>query len=338
MSGVRNEAVEDGDDDQRLDRWLRSRFPALKQGKLQKLLRTGQVRVDGARAKANDRVSTGQTIRIPPNINEETPRSQAAIVGGMDIEQAGRLGDELKERIVYIDDEMIAINKPPGLAVQGGSKTETHVDGALDRLRMGSKERPRLVHRLDKDTSGVLVLARTRKSAAKLAKAFQMRETRKIYWAVVIGKPPHEGGNIDAPLAKHPGARGEMVQVDEDQGKSARSRFRIIDNAGKSMSWLELEPLTGRTHQLRVHCQLMGNPILGDGKYGSIETHNDEYEGSVFEVGIERRLHLHARSLHIPRQGKKIIEITAPLPKHMLDTWRTLGFDPDDEQAQPFDL
>ncbi|WNJ98208.1 RluA family pseudouridine synthase [Thalassospiraceae bacterium LMO-JJ14] len=332
MSGVRNIVVEDADSGQRLDRWLRNRFPNLKQGKIQKLLRTGQIRLDGARSKAADRVEEGQTVRIPPNIeDQDRDHPEKSSLGGMDIETAGRLGDELKECIIYIDDDILAINKPPGLAVQGGSGTDTHIDGALDRLKLGAKERPRLVHRLDKDTSGVLLLARTRASAARLAKAFKDRETRKIYWAAVVGKPPHEGGMIDAPLAKLPGQRGDLVQVDENMGKSAKTRFRIIDQASKAVTWLELEPLTGRTHQLRVHCQLMGNPIVGDAKYG-------ERDSAVFEAGIARMLHLHARAIMLPRKNKAPIQITAPLPAHMLDTWKTLGFDPEDEQAQLIDL
>lgn len=332
MSGVRNIVIEQGEGDQRLDRWLRNRFPALKQGKLQKLLRTGQIRLDGARCKAADRVEAGQTVRIPPNIDEPpTDSAERPQLGGMDVEAAGRLGDMLKECIIYIDDDMLAINKPAGLAVQGGSGMDTHIDGALDRLKLGAKERPRLVHRLDKDTSGVLLLARTRAAAARLAKAFQARDTRKIYWAAVVGRPPHEGGMIDAPLAKLPGQRGDLVKVDENMGKSAKTRFRVIDNASKAVTWLELEPLTGRTHQLRVHCQLMGNPIVGDGKYG-------ERDSAVFEAGISRKMHLHARALSIPRKNKPPIEITAPLPEHMLETWKTLGFDPEDEQAQPLEL
>ncbi len=332
MSGVRNVIIEGGEGGQRLDRWLRSRFPGLKQGKLQKLLRTGQIRIDGARSKAADRVEEGQTIRIPPNIDddaESTPKKPA--LGGMDLDIAGHLGDQLKDSIIHIDDDMLAINKPPGLAVQGGSGMDRHIDGALDRLKLGAKERPRLVHRLDKDTSGVLLLARSRAAAARLTKAFQMRDTRKIYWAIVIGTPPHEGGMIDAPLAKLPGKRGDLVQVDENMGKPAKTRFRTIDHAGKQVSWLELEPLTGRTHQLRVHCQLMGNPILGDGKYG-------ERDSAVFEAGIAKKLHLHARALLIPRKKGPPIGITAPLPPHMQETWRILGFDSDDEQAQPIDL
>jgi len=333
MSGVRNVVVEDGEGGQRLDRWLRNKFPGLKQGKLQKLLRTGQIRLDGARSKAADRVEEGQSVRIPPNIEDSGNNAdERPSLGGMDIEAAGRLGDMLKDSIIYIDDDILAINKPAGLAVQGGSGMDTHIDGALDRLKLGAKERPRLVHRLDKDTSGVLLLARSRAAAAKLAKAFKDRDARKIYWAAVIGNPPHEGGMIDAPLAKLPGKRGDLVQVDEHMGKVAKTRFRVIDRASKAVSWLELEPLTGRTHQLRVHCQLMGNPILGDGKYGDRD--NDVFE----ETGIPKKMHLHARALSLPRKNKPPIEVTAPLPAHMLETWKILGFDPEDEQAQPIEL
>lgn len=331
MSGVQIIVVEPGEAGQRLDRWFRSRFPELKQGKLQKLLRTGQVRVDGARAKAGDRVESGQSVRVPPNIDAEAPPRAPSVGGGMDVEAAGRLGDELKERILYIDDEVIAIDKPHGLAVQGGSRTATHIDGALDRLKLGAKERPKLVHRLDKDTSGVLLLARTRAAAARIGKAFQERDTRKIYWAIVTGLPPLEDGQIDAPLAKMPGNRGDLVQINEEMGKPAKTRYRTIDRAGKSAAWLELEPLTGRTHQLRVHCQAMETPILGDGKYGGGDS-------PLFEAGIARKLHLHAHELRVPLPGRKPIVVVAPLPPHMLATWLQLGFDPNDENAEPIEF
>ena len=332
MSGVRNLVVDDDGSGQRLDRWLRNRFPGLKQGKLEKLLRTGQIRLDGARSKAGDRIEVGQTVRVPPNIEDNaTDQAPRQTIGGMNIEKAVMLGDSLKQCVIYIDDHIMALNKPPGLATQGGSKTDAHIDGALDYLKFGATDRPRLVHRLDKDTSGVLLLARTRVAATAMTKAFQARETRKIYWALVAGKPEHEGGMIDAPLVKLPGNRGDLVQVDENMGKSAKTRFRMIDHIGKQAAWMELEPLTGRTHQLRVHCQLMGNSIIGDGKYG-------EFDSAIFETGISRQLHLHARMLSIPVKNRAPIEITAPLPGHMLDTWKTLGFDPEDEQAQPIDL
>lgn len=331
MSGVQSVIIPDQDDGQRLDRWLRNQFPGLKQGKLQKLLRTGQIRLDGARVKAGDRIQAGQSVRIPPNIEDTVEASPKKRKSNFDIERLRSLGDDLKERVLHIDDDVLAINKPPGLAVQGGSKTEDHIDGALDWLKFGADERPRLVHRLDKDTSGVLLLARTRASAQRLTAAFRSRDTRKIYWAIVVGRPLHENGNIDAPLAKLPGKRGDLVQVNEDLGKTARTRYRTIDMAGKQASWLELEPLTGRTHQLRVHCELMETPILGDGKYG-------QRDASLFEAGIARKLHLHARQLIVPGPGKSVVAIVAPLPPHMLETWKILGFDASNEQAQPLDL
>lgn len=336
MSGVTMVEVTDGEGGQRLDRWLRGRYPTLGQGKLQKLLRTGQIRIDGARAKAGDRVDAGQVIRIPPNIetpNEAAPSDKAERPRKrMDDAEIARIGEELKSRILYMDDDVIAIDKPFGLAVQGGSGTKTHIDGALDRLKMGAGERPRLVHRLDRDTSGVMLLARNRKAASVLGDAFKGRETRKIYWALVAGLPEMQEGLINAPLSKLPGKNGERMRVDYDEGKRAETRFRIIDHAGKSASWLELEPFTGRTHQLRVHCEIMNTPIVGDFKYGR------HIEISLTEAGVAEKLHLHARRLVVPRPGRKPIDVTAPLPAHMEETWRNLGFDQNDEQAQAVDL
>lgn len=324
--------VTEADAGQRLDRWLRNKYPTLGQGKLQKLLRTGQIRVDGARAKAGDRVDAGQSIRIPPNI--ESVSEEAAPQPGkwpkkrMTEDQAASIGDDLKSRILYMDDDVIAIDKPYGLAVQGGSGTRTHIDGALDRLKMGAGERPRLVHRLDRDTTGVLLLARNRKAAAMLGDAFKLRETRKIYWALVAGMPPHQEGLINAPLSKLPGKGGERMRVDYDEGKKAETRFRVIDHTGKSTAWLELEPFTGRTHQLRVHCEVMGTPIVADHKYGR------RGDLSLDEAGIEDKLHLHAHRLVVPLPGRKPIDVSAPLPSHMVATWRRMGFDPNDERAE----
>lgn len=312
----------------RLDRWLRTQFPGLKQGKLEKLLRTGQVRLDGARAKSNDRVETGQDIRVPPHIddNPDTEHRNIAI----DPDVARDLSTKLKDSILYIDDDLIALNKPAGIAVQGGSGTHVHIDGVLDWLKMGAKERPRLVHRLDRDTSGVLLLARTRNSAARLTKAFQSRETQKIYWAVTVGVPAEKEGLIDAPLAKLPGKRGELVQINENMGKPAKTVFRIVDSAGKDAAWLELQPLTGRTHQLRVHCQAIGTSILGDPKYGL-------RDAGILELGVDNQLHLHAHSLTIKNGRGKDLVISAPLSDHMVRTFKSLGFDPNDVNSLPED-
>lgn len=326
MSGVRHIAVKDVADGMRLDRWLREEFPGLKQGKLQKLLRTGQIRLDGARAKSGDRIEAGQQIRVPPNIDDNPQTETRPKV--IDPETARELSDTLKERIVHIDDELIALNKPAGLAVQGGSGTHVHIDGVLDWMKMGAKERPRLVHRLDRDTSGVLLLARTRQSATRLTKAFQSRETQKVYWAICVGVPAEKQGMIDAPLAKLPGARGDLVQINENMGKPAKTLFRVIDSMGKDASWLELQPLTGRTHQLRVHTQAIGVPILGDPKYGL-------RNAGVFEMGVDNQLHLHAQALMFRGQNGKDLMVTATLPDHMHRTFKTLGFDENDENAGP---
>ena len=325
MTGVQHIAVQEASDGMRLDRWLREQFPGLKQGKIQKLLRTGQIRLDGARAKSGDRVEAGQEVRVPPNIDDNPITNVKPKV--IDPEIARELSDELKERIIYIDDDLIAINKPSGLAVQGGSGTHIHIDGVLDWLKMGAKERPRLVHRLDRDTSGVLLLARTRQSATKLTKAFQSRETQKIYWAVTVGVPSEKQGMIDAPLAKLPGQRGDLVQINENMGKPAKSLFRVIDSMGKDASWIELQPLTGRTHQLRVHTQAIGVPILGDPKYGL-------RDANVLEMGVDNQLHLHAHALMFP---DKDFKVTATLPEHMRRTFKSLGFDENDENAQRID-
>jgi len=334
MSGVITVEIPEKEGGQRLDRWLRNRYPGLGQGKLQKLLRTGQIRVDGARAKAGDRVDAGQSIRIPPNI--ESPRDQTAAQkrsrNQMDAEDVERIGNDLKDRVLYMDDNVLAIDKPYGLAVQGGTGTKNHVDGVLDRLKLGAGERPRLVHRLDRDTTGVLLLARNRQAAVHLGDIFKARDTRKIYWALVDGHPRHDEGLIDAPLSKLPGKHGERMRVDFDDGKHAETRFRVIDHAGKAISWLELEPFTGRTHQLRVHCEVLETPIVGDPKYGRGAT------SDLAPAGIEARLHLHAHRLIVPYSDKKVIDVIAPLPAHMQDSWSRLGFDAKDDQAQLVDL
>jgi len=229
--------------------------------------------------------------------------------------------------ILHRDAAVIVLNKPPGLAVQGGTATERHVDGLLDGLRFGNDERPRLVHRLDKDTSGLLVIARTAIAAAFLTRAFREKTTRKIYWALVVGVPKLRQGRIDLALAKTPGRGGERVRPDAEDGQRAVTYYRVIDNAGSQASWLALLPVTGRTHQLRAHCAAIGTPILGDGKYGAAAVHLAGLPGS-------RRLHLHARSLSIPHPLGGTLEATAPLPQHMSRSWDFFGFDRDG--ADPF--
>ncbi len=315
MSGVQERQVGQDEAGLRLDRWFKKHYPELTFSRLAKLLRTGQIRLDGKRAKAGDRVAAGATVRVPP-LGEapKTPdkRSRA--------EPTAADRAALTAMILYQDDSVIVLNKPPGLAVQGGSKTTKHIDGMLDAL-IKDGQRPRLVHRLDKDTSGVLILARTGAAAAALGQSFYGRAAKKLYWALVVGRPELDDGKITAPLAKEPGRLGERMEVSEE-GKKAVTRFHVVDSAGARASWLALMPLTGRTHQLRAHCAYMGTPIVGDGKYGGADAY---LTGTV-----SRKLHLHARRLIVPHPKGGMIDVTAPLPAHMAETWATFGFDIDD--------
>ena len=313
--GARSVAVAAGDGDIRLDRWFKRHFPTLTHGHLQKLLRTGQVRLDGKRAQASDRVQPGQTVRVPPLGNLAPARAPASAAAPSPEE-----AKELQAAVLYRDADLIALNKPAGLAVQGGSGVDRHLDALLDALRFDAPERPRLVHRLDRDTSGVLVLARSARAAAELAAAFRAKITRKIYWAIVVGLPKPREGKIDLPLAKLQGRLGERVMPDEDDGKPAITRYQVVSHAGDKLAWLALMPITGRTHQLRAHCVALGTPILGDGKYGGKASRP---EG----VPAPRKLHLHARMLILPRPDGSVLRLTAPLPEHMKATWRFLGFE-----------
>jgi 23S rRNA pseudouridine955/2504/2580 synthase len=322
MSGVQTITVAADDGELRLDRWFRRHFPGLAHGRLEKLLRTGQVRVDGHRAKSGDRIAPGQLIRVPP-LGElaPLPRSAPAEPRPRDIAM-------LERAVLHIDDDVIVINKPPGLAVQGGTNTEHHLDAMLDGLRFGATERPRLVHRLDRDTSGVLVLARSPVAAAALAAAFRGKATRKIYWAAVVGQPKPARGRIDQKLVKLPGPGSGRVAPDEEEGKRAVTYYRTASHAGDKLAWLVLQPITGRTHQLRVHCVTLGTPILGDGKYGGATAHPTGAPHA-------RELHLHARALSLPHPAGGRLEVVAPLPTHMRETWAFFGFDEGEEQ-DPF--
>ena len=313
MSRVRTIQVAGDEAGMRVDRWFKHRYPDLGHGRVQKLLRTGQVRVEGRRVKSGTRLEEGQTIRIPP-LGEppvKTEKSKPAI-SKSDVR-------DLKARVLYKDKDIIAINKPPGLAVQGGSGLRRHLDGMTEALRFGAAEKPRLVHRLDKDTSGVLVLARSAAAARELTRAFRSKKIRKLYWAVVAGVPRPSAGVVDLALAKLPCRRGERVVAGAREGKKALTHYRLLDRAGGKAAWVAFEPLTGRTHQLRVHAVALGTPILGDGKYGG-------GEAFIKGVDIAARLHLHARAMRIPLPGGDI-DITAPLSDHMLETFKSLGFD-----------
>jgi 23S rRNA pseudouridine955/2504/2580 synthase len=318
MSGVRVMAVAAAEADLRLDKWFLRHFPELPHGRLQKLLRTGQVRVDGRRAKAGDRLEEGQEVRVPP-LAPPSPATEKRPAAPRKVPEDE--AQALRELVLYRDEAVIALDKPAGLAVQGGTKTTHHLDAMLDALRFGSGERPRLVHRLDRDTSGVLLLARTAAAAKALTASFRARDTVKLYWAIVIGLPEPDMGEIDLPLAKGGRPGGERVRPDEDDGQRAVTRYAVIEAAGRRAAWLGLRPLTGRTHQLRAHMAAIGKPILGDGKYGGAE---------AFLPGLDaaKALHLHARFLRIPHPHRAgSLEVEAPLPPHMAATWRHLGFD-----------
>lgn len=301
----------------RLDRWFKTHYPMIGHGRLEKLLRTGQVRVDGGRAKAGQRIETGARIRIPPLGDDPAgpPKDRRGPRPSVSREDIAAL----EARILHMDDHVIVINKPAGLPVQGGSKTTKHLDGMLGALQYGKPERPRLVHRLDKDTSGVLVLARDRRTATRLGDVFRSKSANKLYWALVAGVPRPRWGRIDAPLEKLGDHQGERVEYSEG-GKRAITEYAVIEAAGSRAAWLVLRPLTGRTHQLRVHCKVLGTPIVGDGKYGGSE---------CFLSGVSGKMHLHARSISIPLPSGKMIEVSAPIDGHMLTTWKMFDFNAD---------
>ena len=319
MTGVKSLKIKNDEAGMRVDRWFKQRFPEVGHGRLQKLLRTGQVRVDGGRVKAGMRLNAGQMIRIPP-LGSPLPKTKPSrlVISKADTK-------DLKARVLHRDKDILVLNKPAGLAVQGGTGHRRNLDAMLDALRFGASERPRLVHRLDKDTSGVLVLARNAAAARNLTAAFRTKKARKLYWAVVAGVPRPAEGTIDLALAKTPSRKGEKVTAGAQGGKKAVTYFRIIDQAARKAAWVAFEPLTGRTAQLRVHALTLGTPILGDGKYGG----RDAFLGGE---DIARRLHLHARALRIPHPTEGVIEVTAPLPGHMRKTFETFGFDPQQEK------
>lgn len=320
MSEARTIGVASEESEWRIDRWLRRRFPQVPLALIQKWLRTGQVRVDGKRVKAGTRLEAGQAVRVPPQASSVT-RSGAAPGPPAPRPVSDRDAAELRSRLLYRDAKVIAIDKPAGLAVQGGTGTRRHLDGMLDALRFDAPERPRLVHRLDKDTSGVLLLARSARAAAELSRAFQSKQARKLYWAIVVGQPDPDRGRISAPLAKVAGQRGERVEEDERTGRSAVTYYRTVDRASRKAAWLALEPGTGRTHQLRVHCaSVLGTPILGDGKYGQLDAF-------LPGGGAEQGLHLHARAIRIPMADGGVLEVVAPPPPNMVKTMAFLGFD-----------
>ncbi len=297
----------------RLDRYLRREIPGLTQGAIQKLLRTGKIRLNGARTEANARLALGDIVRLPETAATPAPRRERHVVK-MDAARQR----ELEAMILYQDESVIVLNKPAGLAVQGGSGIAVHIDGMLDSLRFEAAERPKLVHRLDRDTSGVLLLARNGRAAQKLATAFRGRTVEKTYWALIVGVPDILEGRIDLSLKRVDlggTSRAEPAHAKDPDAQKAITDYRVLDYAGKKFAWVQLSPHTGRMHQLRAHCFALGTPILGDAAYGG-----------MFAENFSPQLHLHARQLHIPHPEGGFLTVEAPLPTHMREAFAYLGF------------
>ena len=259
---VRQFTVGEDDEGIRLDRWFKRHLPQVGFGTVSRWARTGQLRVDGKRAKVDDRLTEGQLLRVPPGGEDGARTKRERRPLSAEDEQLAQ------DMLITRTKAALVLNKPPGLATQGGTKTTKHVDGLLDAYAGEDESRPRLVHRLDKDTSGILLVARTAGSAAFFSKRFSGRSAKKIYWALVVGVPDIYEGTIEAPLAKQPGTGGEKMHVDMEEGQPAKTVYRVVERAGNAAAWVELQPFTGRTHQLRVHMAAIGHPIVGDGKYG----------------------------------------------------------------------
>ncbi len=320
MSAVRKIKVSADDDGQRLDRWLKKQLPDLPFSLLQKIIRQGQLRIDGKRAKSETKLKEGQEVRIPPVT--EKPRGAKP-----------KLGDKaaafMKSLVIYDDGDIIAINKPYDLASQGGTNTHHHVDGMLDALKGKDGVRPRLVHRLDRETSGILLLARSAKAAREMGEIFKGRHIKKIYWAIVAPVPEESEGTVRAPVGKGYGKDKERMVVDEKEGKKSYTDYMVLEKTGSDAAFVAFWPRTGRTHQIRVHAEVMGTPIVGDTKYGGT------YE-NIAGLALSKRLHLHARRIICPHPIKKgMLDITAPLPEDLHKSWKILGFSPN-LKSDPF--
>jgi 23S rRNA pseudouridine955/2504/2580 synthase len=326
MPEPRTFTVADDDDGIRLDRWFKRHMADVSFNLVSRWARTGQLRLDGKKATPGDRIEAGQQIRVPPA--EAAPARTARPVR----RREALTEDEqqfVRDMVIYSDPHAFVLNKPPGLATQGGTKTNQHLDRLLDGLADDEGARPKLVHRLDKDTSGALLVARSARSAGHFAKAFSGRTARKVYWALVVGVPDRDEGLIDLPLAKQPGTGGEKMHVSVEAGLPARTRWRVIDRAGNRAAWVELQPLTGRTHQLRAHMAALGHPIVGDAKYGGPD--------AFLTGGVSRKLHLHARRIRIDAPDSKEIDVTAELAPHFAESLAMLGFDPMAGDMMPLD-
>ena len=325
MASVTQREVAADEGGMRVDRWFKLHYPGLGFGALQKLLRSGQVRVDGGRVKTQSRLEPGQVVRVPP-LDDGAARPRHVTANTI----RDRSDDDvLRATLLHEDDRVLVFNKPAGLAVQGGSGVNRSVDSMLEAWRDRSGQKPRLVHRLDRDTSGALVVARTRAAAQALTKAFRERDTRKIYWALLHGVPNPREDRISTWLIKEQTANGDRMRVaahGEAGADHAVSTYRTIDAGPRYVSWVEMSPHTGRTHQLRVHARSIGNPIVGDPKY-------PDEAGREAPGGVQKKLHLHARRIVMPHPGGGTLDVTAPLPPHMVQTWNLLGFDETEADA-----
>jgi 23S rRNA pseudouridine955/2504/2580 synthase len=315
---VQTVTVTPDEDGMRVDRFFEARFPGLSFSHIQRIIRKGEVRVNGKRTEPKARLQAGQAVRIPP-LQVEVPAPRA------DAPQAQQDRAFIKSITLYEDADVMVLNKPMGLAVQGGSGTTRHIDGMLGALRGAGPDaqRPRLVHRLDKDTAGCLLVAKTRFAAAALAKTFRSRSARKIYWALVAGVPKPRQGRISTYLAKQELEEESFMRIakhGEKDAVHAVTYYAVVETAAQKLAWLSLKPVTGRTHQLRAHMAYIGHPIVGDPKYFNIE--NWELPG-----GVQNKLHLLARRIAVPHPRGGTIDVSAPLPPHMEQSWNLLGFD-----------
>jgi 23S rRNA pseudouridine955/2504/2580 synthase len=318
MIDVKRYVVSPDEEGMRLDRWFKLHLPQVTFGYLNKLTRTGQIRIEGARVKTNTRLHSQQEIRVPPLTYDtrpaDRPKGEVKSLSSADRKFLDGL-------VIYEDRDLYVMNKPSGLAVQGGSKTLRHLDGLLMGLANEKGERPLLVHRLDRDTSGVIVVAKRRSVASSLGKLFATRAVKKTYWAIAKGVPSPLQGKIDVDLIKAQGPDGDRIRPGEKGEENVRRAvtfYSVIDKAPPVASWVSLKPVTGRQHQLRAHMAHVGTPILGDEKYGGMESLPD---------GIEPRLHLHARRISFPHPREGEVDVTAELPPHMVETMKLLGFD-----------
>jgi 23S rRNA pseudouridine955/2504/2580 synthase len=338
LVSVQTFEVNEDEEGMRLDRWFKRRMPMLSLSHLNKIVRTGEVRVDGARVKTATRLAKGQSVRVPP-LKLDAPIAPRPEISPADL-------SALRDMILYEDRDLMVLNKPFGLAVQGGSGTTHHLDGMLASMPNERGDRPMLVHRLDRDTSGVLLVAKTRTVAADLGEIFRSRQARKIYWALVEGVPKPAQGRISLYLAKGPGmegarsarqdaqARGKLEKMriakhgDEDARHSV-TYYTIVDKVASRLAWLSLKPITGRTHQLRAHAEAIGHPIIGDPKYGTTPVNDPRRSDPLRSIpdAVERKLHLLARRLILPHPRGGTLDVTAPLPPHMQHSFDMFGFD-----------